>query len=102
MMIKHLYLKGLTPREIKAELDEVHGTSAPVFATIYNWVNEFKCGRTSTKDEHRSRRPLEVTTPEIIDRIHDIVLGDRRIKLLEIVEATGISQGVVFPILHEK
>ncbi|XP_023217030.1 histone-lysine N-methyltransferase SETMAR-like [Centruroides sculpturatus] len=101
-VIKHLYLKGLTPKEIKAELDEVHGTSAPVFATVYNWVNEFKRGRTSTKDEHRSGRPVEVTTPEMIDKIHDMVLSDRRIKVREIVEATGISQGTVFSILHEK
>ena len=41
-VIKYLYLKGLTPKEIKAELDEVQGASAPVFATVYNWVNEFK------------------------------------------------------------
>ncbi|XP_011148888.2 putative uncharacterized protein FLJ37770 [Harpegnathos saltator] len=102
MVIKYLYLKGLTPKEIKAELDEVHGTSAPVFATVYNWVNEFKRGRTSTKDEHRSGRPVEVTTPEMIDKIHDMVLNDRRIKVREIVEATGISQGTVFSILHEK
>ena len=33
-VIKHLYLKSLTPKVIKAELDEVHGTSAPVFATV--------------------------------------------------------------------
>ena len=31
-VIKNLYLKGLIPRRIKAELDEVNGTSAPVFA----------------------------------------------------------------------
>ena len=62
-MIKHLYLKGLTPKEIKAELDEVHGTSA----TVYNWVNEIKHGRPSTKDEHRFGRP------EMIDKIHDMV-----------------------------
>ena len=53
-MIEHLYLKGLTPKEIKAELDEVHGTFAAVSATAYNWANEFKRGRTSTKNEHRS------------------------------------------------
>ena len=34
VMIKHLYLEGLTPKEIKAELDEVRGKSAPVFATV--------------------------------------------------------------------
>ena len=95
-MIKHLYLKGLTPKEIKAELDEVHNTSAPVFAIVYNQVNEFKRGRTSTKHEHRSGRLMEMTTPEMIVKIHNMVLSDRQIKVHEIVEATGISQGTVF------
>ena len=97
-MSKHLYLKDLTPEDIKAELDDVHGTSASVFATVYKWVNEFKRGRTSIRVEHRSGPPIEVTTPEIIDKIHDMVLSDRRIKVREIVEATGISQGTVFSI----
>ena len=35
-VIKHLSLKSLTPKQITVELDEVHGTSAPVFATVYN------------------------------------------------------------------
>ena len=72
-------------------MDEVYGTYTPVFATVYNWVNEFKRGRTSTKDEHRSGRPVEVTTPEMIDKIHDMALSDRRIKVHEIVEAKDIS-----------
>ena len=101
-VIKHFHLKGLKPKEIKAELDAVHGTSAPVLATIYNWVNEFKRGRTSTEDEQRSGRPVEVSTPEMIDKIHDMVLNDRRVKLREIVEATGVSKGTVISILHEK
>ena len=45
---------------------------------------------------------MEVTTPETIGRIHDMVLNDRRIKVREIVEAIGISQGTLFSILHEK
>lgn len=101
-VIKRLYLKGLTPKEIKAELDEGHDISAPVFATVYNWVNEFKRDRISTKDENRSGRPVEVVTHEMIDKIYDMVLSDRRIKVREIAEATGISQGTVFSILHEK
>ena len=83
-------------------MEEVHGTSTPVLATVYNWVNEFKRYSTSTKDEHRPGRPVEVTTPEMINKIHDMVLSDRRIKVREIVEATGISQDTVFSILHEK
>ena len=99
VVIKQLYFKGLTPKEIKAVLDEVHGTSAPVFATVYNGVN---VAITSTKDEYRSGRLVEVTIPEMIDKIHDMVLSDRRIKVCKIVEATGISQDTVFSILHEK
>ena len=45
---------------------------------------------------------MEVTTTEMIDKIHDMVLSDRRIKVREIIKATGISQGTVFSILHEK
>ena len=67
----------------------------------FNWVNEFERGRTSIKDEHRLGSPVEVTTSETIDKIH-MVLTDRRIKVREIIEATGISQSTVFSILHEK
>ena len=44
-VIKHLYLKGLTPKEVKAELDEIHGTSVPVFPTVYNWINIYRIQR---------------------------------------------------------
>ena len=39
---------------------------------------------------------MEMTTPEMIVKIHNMVLSDRQIKVHEIVEATGISQGTVF------
>ena len=45
---------------------------------------------------------MDVTIPEMIDKIYGMVLSGRRIKVHEIVEATGISQGTVFLILHEK
>ena len=41
-------------------------------------------------------------TEEIIDKVHDIVLTDRRVKMRELVEATGISHGTVILILHEQ
>ena len=97
----YIYMKGLMPKEIKAELDNVHSTSTPAFATVYNWVNKFKRSRTSTCDAPRSGHPIEAAMPEIIDKVHDIVLIDRRVKMRELVEATGISHGTVISILHE-
>ena len=69
---------------------------------VYNWMNEFKRGHTSTCDAPCSGSPIEVATPEIIDKIHDIVLTDRRVKVRELVEATVISHGTVISILHEQ
>jgi len=66
-VIKHLHMKSLTPKEIKVELGNVYSTSAPAFATIYNWVNEFKHGCISICDAPRLGRPIEAATPEIID-----------------------------------
>lgn len=77
-MITHLYLKGLTSKEIKDVLEEVHATSALMFLTVYNWINEFKRGFTSTNDEHRSGRSVKLTTSEMVDKIHNTVLSDRR------------------------
>ncbi|XP_071450361.1 calpain-A-like [Hetaerina americana] len=54
------------------------------------WVNGFECGHTSTNYEHHSQHPVEVTSSEMINKIHYMVLNDPQIK---IVQTTGISQG---------
>ncbi|KYN45069.1 hypothetical protein ALC56_00543 [Trachymyrmex septentrionalis] len=59
-----------------------------------NWVNEFKRGRTSTCNALRLGRPIEAATPEIIGKVHDIVLTDRRVKVRELVEAIGLSHWI--------
>ena len=55
----------------------------------------------STNDAERSGRPKNVTTPEIIEKIHDIVLDDPKVKVRELPEAVSISIGAVTKILHE-
>ena len=39
----------------------------------------FKRGGFSTREAPRPGRPKTVTTPEIIDQIHELILEDRRI-----------------------
>ena len=42
-----------------------------------------------------------MTTPEIIDRIHELILADRRISAKTIAEKLGISLEWVVSIIHE-
>ena len=62
---------------------ETLGERAPSYATVKNWVAQFKCGDFSTCDAPRPGRPKTVTTPVIIDQIHKLILEDRRISELE-------------------
>jgi histone-lysine N-methyltransferase SETMAR len=61
-----------------------------------------KRGRTSPEADPREGRPKIATTPGIIEQVHDMVLDDRRMKVREIAETTGISKERVGYILHEE
>ena len=42
-----------------------------------------------------------MTTPDIIDQIHELILGDRRISAKSVAEQLGISRERVGSIIHE-
>jgi hypothetical protein len=66
------------PKEIHAILIETLGEHAPPYANVKNWVVQFKRGDFSTCDAPRPGRHKTVTTPEITDQIHELILEDRR------------------------
>ena len=101
-VIRYLYLKGKTGKEIHGELADVYGSSAPSYAKVKFWVGEFKRGRTSLEDEARSGRPLDATDKEMCKKVRDLVYSDRRIQVEEIAQALGISHGSVSTILHDR
>ena len=68
--IKLFFLQDRAPKEIYAVLKETLGEHAPSYATVKNWVAQFKRGDLSTCDTPRPGRPKIVTTLEIIDQIH--------------------------------
>ena len=100
VLIKHYCLRGKTITQTKPKLDKYYGDSSPSIKMIQKWFTDFRCGHTSTTNTERSRRPNEVTTPKMVDKIHDTVLQDRRVKVREIAEIVGISDERVRNILH--
>jgi len=66
-----------------------------------NWVAQFKRGDFSTCDAPRPGRHKTVTTPEIIEEIHELIWENRWIWIKSIAEQLGISRERVGPIIHE-
>ena len=99
-VIKFFFLQGKAPKEIHAILTETLGEHAPSYATMKNWVALFKCDF-STCDVPYPGWPKTVTTLEIIDQIHELILEDRRISPKSIAEQLGISCEPVRSIIHE-
>ena len=90
-VVKFLPLQGKAPKEIHAILTKTLRVHAPSYATVKNWVAQFKRDF-STCDAPRPGRPKTVTTPEIIDQIHQLILEDRRISAKSTAEQLGISR----------
>ena len=67
---------------------------------VQKWFIEFRCGRTSTETILNLGRLNEITTPKIINKIHDTILNDPKVKVREIAEIVFISTERVVNILH--
>jgi len=93
--------QGKAPKEIHGILTETLGEHAPSYATVKNWVAQFKRGDFSTCDAPRPGRPKTVTTPEIINHIQELILEDHWISAKSIAEQLGISYERVGSIIHE-
>ena len=67
---------------------------------VKKWAADFKRDRNSLEDGPRRGRPAAVTTQKIIDKIHDMLLTDRRLTKRYIATALGISEECVNAIIH--
>ena len=83
--VMFIFLQSKAAKEIHAILTLKLGEHAPSYATVKNWVALFKRDDFSTCAAPRAGRPKKVTTPEIIDKIHELILEDRRISAKSIV-----------------
>lgn len=50
---------------------------APPDSMVKNWAAIFKGDRIAIGDEHRSGRPTEAATLEIVDQVPEVVMEDR-------------------------
>ena len=101
-VIRYLQKKGLTTKEIYADMVSTLGDDAPALSTVKKWAAEFKRGRESLEDDPRSGRPFTATTQENIDRIYQMVMNDRRLTISHLANVISISRERVENILHNE
>ena len=77
-VIRFFFLQGKAPKLIHAILKETLGEHASSYAIVKNWVALFKLGDFSTYGSPRPGRPQTLTTPEIIKKIHELIVEDSR------------------------
>jgi len=92
------FLQDKAPKEINAILTETLREHAPSYATVKNWVAQFKRGDFSTYVAPRPGRPQTVTIQEIIDQNNELILENRRISAKI---KLGISRELVGFTIHE-
>ena len=100
VLIQHYFLRGKTLPETKVKFDKLYLDSAPSYGMVQKWFTKLRFGRTSRKTIPMPCHPNQITTPEMINRIHDIVLNDPKVKVREITEILSISSEYMVNILN--
>jgi len=99
--IKFFFKLGKTATECYEMLKTTFGEQAMGCSQTFQWFSRFKAGRTSTDDDKCSGRLVSNSTPEMIERVHQIIREDRRPTVDEVSMLVGISHGTCHKILTE-
>ena len=91
--IKFCFKLWKTATECDEMLKTALGEQAMGRSQTFQWFSRFKAGRTSSDDDERSGRPVSSSTPEMIERVHQIIREDRRRTIDEVSMLVGTSHG---------
>uniref|UniRef100_A0A8D0DII8 Mos1 transposase HTH domain-containing protein n=1 Tax=Salvator merianae TaxID=96440 RepID=A0A8D0DII8_SALMN len=101
-VMKFLFLQKKTLKEIHEFMMQTLSDKCPSYSTVKKRCASFQCGDFETEDAARSGRPSTVSTPEIVDHVHDLILADQQISAKRIAETLQISRERVGFIIHEQ
>lgn len=75
-VMKFLFQQKKAPKETPECLLPTLSDRCSSHSTARNWYDNFQCGDLETEDEARYGRPSTVSTPEIVNHVHDLNLAD--------------------------
>ena len=83
-VVRFLWAKKMEAKDIHKEMLPMYGEHCLSRQAVHNWAQKFSEGRTSIEDEHRAGRPVEIATPETLQRVEDRGLVKRWDKCLNL------------------
>ena len=89
--IKFCFKLNKTAAETHQMLKEAFGEQALSQARTFEWFKRFKDGRESVEDDKYSGRPSTCTTPEMIAKVREVILEDRRQTIHDVYNRVGLS-----------
>ena len=89
--IKFCFKLNKTAAETHRMLKEVLGEQAVSQARTFEWFKRFKDGRESVEDRKHSDQPSTCTTPELIAKVREVILEDRRQNIHDVCNRVGLS-----------
>lgn len=99
-VIRFLLLRHFEAKRIIEELTAAYGDDIPSKATVYNWIRDFKSGRTDITDRKSTGRPIEIGDQHR-EKLKSIVRDDRRITKEALAQRINVSYGTVRNLLKE-
>jgi len=99
-VMKFLTLEKQPANNIYQRLVNVYADNAPSYSTVTRWVAELKRGRTLLEDDTRAGQPVEATTDDCCHAVEKLMVGDRRLKDLQIATEVGLSYGIMYILLE--
>ena len=82
-------------------LVQVYGKEAVSRKCVYEWFKRFREGKETTENAPRSGRSSTSRTPEIIEKVRQMLVQDRRLTLRLIAEELGISKDTAHTIFRD-
>ena len=99
--IKFCYKLGKPTTETREILAQMYGREAVSRKCVYEWFKRFREGKETTEDEPCSGRPSTSRTPEMIEKVRQMLAQDRRLTLRLIAEELGINKDTAHNVVHD-
>lgn len=99
--IKFCFQLGKSVKETCELLHRVYGDNAVTSRCVRKWFERFREGTESVEDSQRSGRPVTSRSSELIEKVAELIRGNRRLPVRAIAEQLDVSKSSVWTILRK-